>query len=159
MLLALATAAPAEDAADATPEPAAATTRQLDWDQARVATLARELANATVGIRQALRNEPAAHIVSGESRARMRLADLLRRLVRESAYLAEQLEAGKGHDETVPVFENLLLIVRDARVQARRIFLQGQTLQRIGVARAALEQLDPFYDQRMPLPPPGRGRG
>ncbi len=126
------------------------------WDQEAAAALARQLAEDTQGIRQAFRREPPATVVSGESRARFRLLDLLRRIERETRFLASELEAGRGHDETLPVYENLLGLVRDAQEERRRIFLQSQTLERIEVARGHLEQLDPFYDQTGRLPAPVR---
>lgn len=142
--LALPLSAPAE------PPPA------RDWDQEAVAGLARKLAEDTKGIREAFRNEPPAREVSAESYARYYLLDLLRRIEGETRHLADELAAGRGHDETLPVYSNLLELVREAREKRLQVQPEGETLRRIEQARAHLEQLDPYYDQDVPLPEPVR---
>lgn len=126
---------------------------EIPWDGVKVTAEARALADAMTGLREAFRKEPPARVVSAESLARYRLLDVLRRLEQESQYLAAELEAGKGHDETLPVFENLVELVRDAQEDRRRVFVQSTTLERIETARKHLEALDPYYGN-LPLPEP-----
>lgn len=124
------------------------------WDQEAVSALAQQLADGVKGIRNAFRNEPSATIASAEARARYELQDILRRLEGETRYLAKQLAEGRGHDETLPVFETLLMLVRDAQDEGRRIYLQTEVRKRVVAARVHLAQLDPYYEQKGSLPEP-----
>jgi hypothetical protein len=58
-----------------------------------------------------------------------------------------ELEAGKGREETYPVWQRLSTLVRDAREEARRQMLQQNSLDKITVARDALNELGPFYEK------------
>ncbi|MDH3212025.1 MAG: hypothetical protein OEM05_06030 [Myxococcales bacterium] len=137
----------------AAPETAGATA-QLAWDQAQVTAIAQELPKAAENLRSALRNEPGPTTGSvGGRRSFQRFTDIVRRFDREAKHLAASLESGQGHDETLPVFENLALLVRDGREQARRIFLTDSLSSRIAAGRAILDRLAPYYDAA-PLPPP-----
>ena len=127
---------------------------QLAWDQAKVTAIAQELPKAADDLRNALRNEPGPMSggVAGR-RSFQRFTDTVRRIEREARHLAASLEAGKGHDETLPAMENLALLIRDGREQASRIFRTESLMNRIAAGRAILDRLTPYYDMR-PLPPP-----
>jgi len=135
------------------PGPASAAA-QLEWDQAKVTAIAQELPKAADDLRNALRNEPGPMSggVAGR-RSFQRFTDTVRRIEREARHLAASLEAGKGHDETLPAMENLALLIRDGREQASRIFRTESLMNRIAAGRAILDRLTPYYDMR-PLPPP-----
>ncbi len=137
----------------AAPEPASAAD-QLAWDQAKVTAIAQELPKAADDLRNALRNEPGPMSGSvGGRRSFHRFTDTVRRFDREARQLAASLKSGKGHDETLPIMENLAVLVRDGREQARSIFRTDSISNRIAAARAILDRLTPYYDMR-PLPPP-----
>ena len=136
------------------PGPASAAA-QLEWDQAKVTAIAQELPKAADDLRNALRNEPGPMSggAGGGRRSFHRLTDTVRRIEQEARHLAASLEAGKGHDETLPAMENLALLIRDGREQASRIFRTESLMNRIAAGRAILDRLTPYYDMR-PLPPP-----
>jgi hypothetical protein len=133
---------------------AAGAAAQLAWDQAKVTEIAQELPKAASDLRAALRKEPAPTAGSvGGRRAYYQLTDTVRRIERESKQLATALESGQGHDQTLPVMQNLSMLVRDARTQARRIFRTESLMKPIAAGRAILDRLAPYYDMK-PLPPP-----
>ncbi len=135
------------------PGPASAAD-QLEWDQAKVTAIAQELPKAADDLRNALRNEPGTLSGSaGGRRSFHRFTDTVRRIDREARQLAASLKAGKGHDETLPIMENLAVLVRDGRDQARNLFRTDSLTNRIAAGRAVLDRLTPYYDMR-PLPPP-----
>ena len=136
----------------ATPGPAGAAA-ELAWDQAKVTAIAQELPKAADDLRNALRNEPSGTSAGGGRRSVLRLTDTVRRIEREARHLVASLEAGKGHDETLPVMENMAVMIRDAREQAGRIFRTDSVSDRLAAGRAILDRLTPYYDMR-PLPPP-----
>jgi hypothetical protein len=145
-------AAAAEDTPDVSAAPAPDPTA---WDQERAASQAADLDTALSGLRDALRNEPSASIVpGGGSMQRHRIRDRLRVMENESRFLAEQLKGGSSRDETLPVFERIDLIRRDAVEDARRIFLSKPVLDKIDAARGPLEELAKLYGvelrQQMP---------
>jgi hypothetical protein len=137
----------------AVPGPASAAT-ELAWDQAKVTAIAQELPKAADDLRNALRNEPGPMSgAGGGRRSFLRLTDTVRRIEREARHLAASLEAGNGHDETLPIMENMAVMIRDAREQAGSIFRTDSVSNRLAAGRAILDRLTPYYDMR-PLPPP-----
>jgi hypothetical protein len=137
----------------ALPEAAGAAAR-LAWDQAKVTEIAQELPKAAEDLRGALRREPAPAAGGvGGRRYYWQLTDIVRRIERESQHLARALKSGQGHDQTLPVMENLAMLVRDAREKAQRIFRTESIVKAIEAGRAVLDRLTPYYDME-PLPPP-----
>jgi hypothetical protein len=120
------------------------------WDQAKVTAIAKEFADSATAVEDIVRKEPA---VAAQAQEYWRLRQQLRRIKNESRELATELGAGKGHDETVGIYENLLSEILYARDSAQRLYLTGSVNDRIKAARAVLEKLAPYYDAR-PLPPP-----
>ena len=82
-------------------------------------------------------------------------AETVRRMRNETRRLADLIEAGSGHDETVPIFEQLGVQVRDAREIGSRMFITTDLQARFAAARAVLDELGKYYDAQ-PLPPPRR---
>lgn len=116
------------------------------WDQAKATAAAQSLAASVDGLRTALRNQPSSSIVpGGGSRPRHKLLDRLRLMESESKHLAGVLEEGQGRDETLPVFERINQIRRDAVEQAQRMFLQQPVIEKIESARGPLEELAGYY--------------
>ena len=115
------------------------------WDQAQVTRVAQELADSLKDLRRAVRQQPDPGVASLQSKAFYRFSDELRVLESESKQLARALEAGGGHDETVPVYERMQRTIRDAREEARRLDIPAQTRERIDAARAVLDKLDQYY--------------
>jgi hypothetical protein len=139
----------AESAREAAATPAPPT---KEWDQAAATALSQELAEDVKGVRTAFRKEPTPNIASGEARARHHLLDLLRLIESESRQLRTQLEAGEGRDATAPIFERLLVSVRQAQDLRARVFAQDQALQAISKAREPLTALSAYYGAAVPEP-------
>jgi len=125
---------------------------QKPWDQSAVTKLAEELVPATEAVQAVLRAEPS-NVGSGQSGAYYRLVQEVRRIRTEARQLEAELSAGKGHDETKPDFEFLIMTLKDAREEARKMFLSEQFQTKAAAARAILDQLAAYYDVE-PLPPP-----
>jgi hypothetical protein len=144
---------PAESAPQAAAAPATKSTPPTkEWDQAEVTALSQQLTDGVKGVRAAFRKEPTPNIASGEARSRHRLLDLLRLIESETRQLSRQLEAGEGRDATAPVFERLLLSVRQAQDLRARIFAQDKALQAISKAREPLNELSAYYGVAVPEP-------
>jgi hypothetical protein len=127
--------------------PSIGSAEEIEWDQEKVTTLASDLAGAVKDLRKSFRDDRAPSIASGQARSRYRLLDLLRLIESESKVLARQLAAGKGRDETLPVFERINEMRRKAAEDARRMFLPQGTVDKIEAAREVLTQLSPYYGQ------------
>ena len=78
----------------------------------------------------------------------------MRRIKSEARELAGALEKGEGREDTLPIYEQLMEIVRSARDNARRVFTTQDVQARAGEVRQALNQLAPYYDpDAAPLQP------
>ena len=116
------------------------------WDQDRVQALARELAQRADAVQEALHRGPQSSVGSGQSSAFYRLKQDVRRARNEARHLASQLESGKGREETLPVYEDLMVLVRDAAENARRLFMPDSTLQALNEAGGVLQRITPYYE-------------
>jgi hypothetical protein len=125
---------------------------QTPWDQAKVGAIAKELVEAVEAVYDALREEPSSSVASGQARSFYSLTQNVRRIRTESRELTRALEGGQGHDETLPIYRQMLLLVRDAREEARRTFLTSPVSDRITAARGVLDRLAPYYDAEPPPP-------
>jgi uncharacterized membrane protein YccC len=131
--------------AEATPQ-----VEPIEWDQAQVTSIAKELAAAVRDLRDAFRREGSPSREQMQSRAYNQLMDNLRLIRSETAHLARELEASKGHDETFPVFRRIGMLVRDAQRLTPRLFIQESVQQRIDPARALWDKLQPYYGNAPP---------
>jgi hypothetical protein len=140
LCLAAASASGSEEDVAARPENAPA------WDQQKATSAAESLATSLDGLRTALRQQPSMTLAPGTgSRSIHRLRDRLRLMESESKQLAQQLGEGRGRDETLPIFERINLIRRDAVEQAQRMFLQKPVMDQIESARGSLKELAGLY--------------
>jgi hypothetical protein len=118
------------------------------WNQEKAAAAAAKLAAALDGLRTALRQQPppgTGIAPGGGQRATHQLRDRLRLMESESRHLADELARGASRDETLPTFERVNTIRRDAVHQAQRVFLQQPVKDRIIAARDPLEELAGYY--------------
>ncbi len=137
--------------------PAAASADRADWNQEEVTKIAAQLRDSTKDLRDTLRRDMPSSPGTGQRQAQTRLLDNLRRIENETRKLAIELESGKDREATFPVYQRLMMLVRDAREEARRQMLQQSSLDKITVARDALNQLGPFYEKDFkPTAPPVR---
>mgnify|MGYP003490921520 CR=1 FL=1 len=120
------------------------------WDQAKVTELAKQLETATNDLNETFRRQPVPSAGSMQSRAFFRLRHEIRSLRRESRSLSRALQAGAGHDETLPSFMSLMQTVAAARDEAPHVFNSVDVVERSDAARAILNQLSPYYDATFP---------
>ena len=116
------------------------------WDQKRVSEIAAELATSAGQLyRAVVKKQGGGQVGSGQANAYMRLKDNLRVARNETKHLARALADGKSREETEPAYRRLMTLVRDARVNARKMFLEKPILDEVDKANALLDQLEPYY--------------
>ena len=119
----------------------------VPWEQDKVIGYAETFSTQVNGIyRNIARNRTGATIGSGQSHSYLRLKDSLRLARNEAHHLERQLQEGKNRDETYPVFERLMSVIRSARDSAQRMFLEQSTVDKISTARDTLRKLAPYYN-------------
>jgi hypothetical protein len=116
------------------------------WDQAKVSALAKQLSEASNALYDTVYKQPPPLGGSMQSRDYYRLKQQVRHIRSEARELAASLQKGAGYDETLPVYENLMQVVRTARETAGRVFTVADVQQRAAAARQILNQLSPYYD-------------
>ena len=116
------------------------------WDQERVTALAAELTTACDALYATFLKEPVSRIGSGQSRDYYRLRQVVRRVRSEARQLSTALKQGEGYEQTLPVYENLTAIVRDARETSERIFTSNFVQEKAEAAGDVLERIAPYYD-------------
>jgi hypothetical protein len=126
--------------------PSASFAELAKWDQERVAALGEELAKACSELYDTFLKEPQSTIGSGQESSYYRLRQLIRRVRTEARHLSSSLAKGEGYEETLPIYENLSIIVRDAAENSRRIFSSGFVLEKATAAGDALRRIAPYYD-------------
>ncbi len=123
----------------------AGATSAEEWNQEDATAAAVELREATQALYDSFYKQPTQGIGSGQARAYLELKQQLRRVRLESRHLANSLEGGEGHDETLPIYRNLMEEVRSAQENARSVYSTSPVVEKANVARAALEKLAAFY--------------
>jgi hypothetical protein len=119
------------------------------WDQDRVTGIAEKLADAANDVyRSVVRKQTGAQVGSGQANSFLRLKDKTRLARNETRHLAKQVQDGKGRDETFPIYQRLMTLVRDIRSDARRMYLEAPTLDKIAAAGDLLRQIAPYYDAK-----------
>jgi hypothetical protein len=74
---------------------------------------------------------------------------LIRRIKLEARHLSGELEKGQGRDETLPIYEHLMTMVRDAREKAQKTFMPQPLLDKAAAAGDVLRRLAPYYDAQV----------
>lgn len=116
------------------------------WDQDRTTAAAKDFAaNAGKVYDELYRSQLSYTIGTGKSKDYQRLKDTVRLIRSESRRLARQLEGGKGRDETLPIYERMMVEVRNAQEIARRLDMSETLLNKIAAAGDALRRLTPYY--------------
>lgn len=128
--------------------PSASVAELAEWDQGRVTALAAELIPACDALYDTFYNEPVASVLPGQRKDYYRLRQVVRRIKLEAMHLSSALKKGEGYDETLPVYENLMVMVRDAREGAKRIFTSNFVLEKATAAGEVLQQIAPYYDSK-----------
>jgi hypothetical protein len=116
------------------------------WDQAQVTALAKELETATHALYDTFIKKPAPSVGSTQSQAYYRLKQEVRVLRVEARELAASLEKGEGRDQTLPIYDHLMQLVRIAREDAAKTFTTQDVGERAAAVRGVLNRLGPYYD-------------
>jgi len=122
----------------------AARAQSQPWDQEKTAALAGELESAVSGLRDAVRKSPMWGNPQ-QKRTLYRIADKLRLIESESASLHAQLVKGAGMDETLPTYERIQRLRRDAQVHAAKTDVSAFTKPKLDRATEVLGLIAPYY--------------
>ena len=125
----------------------------LAWDQAKVTSIAKDLAKACADLYSAYYASQGAsggQIGSGDAEDSHRLGYKLNFIQVQTHALASALAAGKGRLDTLPMVEDIGEVARDARVLLARMFVQSPLQARIDAARKIWFELTPYYGVEAP---------
>lgn len=131
-------------AAAASIVPVVASGEPSPWDQARVTEMAQGLAEAVKDLRTTVRSNPG-DIRPGQRRAYYAVIQDLRLLGSETRHLGHELVAGKGHDETLPIYLRIQTLRRDAEENGRKALISNETMGKISKAEELLIRIAPYY--------------
>ena len=115
------------------------------WDQAKVTDLARQVAKATVELREIVEKNPDKP-PGGARKAQYSAREDLRLLVSATKRLAKRLEAGAGRDETEGLYKRAAVLRRDAEEEAQRAGMLANTKAQAEKTLALLDQLGAYYE-------------
>ena len=116
------------------------------WDAAQVGAIAKQLATASEALYDAVYKQPPPMTGSGQRNDYYRLKQRVRHLQAEARELAGAVGKGATQEETLPIYEDMMEVVRDARDDARRVFTTSDVSDKATVVRGLLNQLGPYYD-------------
>jgi len=128
--------------------PSASFAELAKWDQERVTALGTELSKACDALYDTFLNEPQQTIGSGQAKDYLRLRQLVRRIKDQAKQLSSALAKGESYDQTLPIYENLMTMVRDAREISKRIFSSNFVLEKATAAGDVLQRISPYYDPK-----------
>ncbi len=127
------------------------------WDQAKVTALAKELETNAKALYDTFYKQPVPQAGSGQGQDYRRLKQEVRRVQSEARALSDALAKGERQEDTLPIYENLMEVVRSARDSSRRVFTTQDVQNRASAVRQVLNQLSPYYDpDAQPLQPVAR---
>jgi hypothetical protein len=127
----------------------AAQAQLAEWNEDLVLKASRDFTEAAGDVEQELRRSQVSYTIgSGQSKDFERLRDRVRVIRRGAGRLTRLLEKGKGRDETLPIYERMMVQVRDAQEIARRLNMGDPLLNAMGRAGDALRRLAPYYDPK-----------
>ena len=128
--------------------PSASFAELAAWDQERVTALGAELTEACDALYNTFVKEPAKTIGSGQSKDYYRLRQVIRRVKTEAKHLSSALGEGEGYDQTLPIYESLMTMVRDAREISQRTFTSNYVTEKAAAAGDVLRRIAPYYDPK-----------
>jgi hypothetical protein len=85
------------------------------WDQAKVAALGKQLNQAANDLYTTFYKQGPPQVGSGQADDYRSLKQTMRRIQAEARELDGALAKGEGRDDTKDIYENLMMLVRDAR--------------------------------------------
>jgi hypothetical protein len=124
------------------------------WDQAKVTALAGQLAEAASSLYTTFYKQGPPQLGSGQASDYRELKQQVRRIQSEAKELAGAVGKGEGREDTLDIYKNLMVIVRDARENAQRVFSTKDVQDQASKVRELLNQISPYYDaDAAPLQP------
>lgn len=121
--------------------------KQAKWSQERVTNIATQLAKASDTVYDKIFQLQPPVPGSGGYHSFYRLKDSVRVIRNSADYLATRLQKGGGHDETYPTFRRMMVLIRDAQENARRVgIIPDDTLAAITHAGDLVRRLRPYYE-------------
>jgi hypothetical protein len=116
------------------------------WDQAKVTALGKQLSEAANNLYSTFYKAPVPQAGSGQGGDYRRLKQTVRRIQMEARELDGDLAKGKGREDTLDIYENLMMLVRQARDDARNVFTTQDVQNAASATRQILNQISPYYD-------------
>lgn len=117
------------------------------WDQARVTSIAQQLATACDAFQQAVQRQPAT-LGSGDAGHMFGMQDETRAFSEQSRTLSAHLAAGKGHDATDNEYRGLKEMADDIEEEAQQSSLDEPTMDAWAKVADLLRQIAPYYDPK-----------
>jgi hypothetical protein len=127
--------------------PSIASAELPKWDQARVTSIANELAEAVSKAALEVDKQKGSRVDVGQERAYYEFREDMRLAKNTSRHLAKELEGGKGREATYPTFKRLKTLRNDAAENARRADMPEATIATITAAGELLLRLRPYYEE------------
>ncbi len=127
--------------------PSASFAELAAWDQERVTALGAELAKACDALYDTFVKEPGRPRIGTVERLLSTSPGHPPRQDRGEAPV-ERTREGEGYDQTLPIYENLMTMVRDAREISQRTFTSNFVLDKAAAAGDVLRRIAPYYDPK-----------
>ena len=119
---------------------------QAEWDQDRMVILSDEFSKAANDVYSSIYKVQVGYTVgSGQEKAYYRMKDKVRVIKNEARHLSKALTDGKGREETRPMYDRMMVDIRDAREMAKQLFLTESVMDDIAKANDLLRQMSPYY--------------
>jgi hypothetical protein len=118
------------------------------WDQARVTSIGKQLADAADAWELAIREQPGGEIGSGDADQQFGLVNKARVIREQSRALADHLAKGDGYDKTRDLYRDLKEVMDDTEVIAQRSELDEPTMDAWSKLVDLQRQIAPYYDTK-----------
>jgi len=116
------------------------------WDQARVTSIAQQLAVAVGELRETVRKQPPL-ANSPQRKVRFQALDDLRTLKQVCDAFARDLKAGGSREATYPAYQRIQTIQRDLEGHGRRADIKLDTLNSYAKVADLSRRLGPYYEE------------
>jgi hypothetical protein len=144
----LAAGATSHEAAEAAPagDAVAPDVERKPWNQEEMTTLTGQLMRAVRDVRDAWRKDPAfRNPISTVRRSAMSLDQNLRDLDRRTTQLHSQIKDGAGYEDTLNIARNILVLLNDVDMNARRIMTGKPMQDKVAPAMDLFNQVAAYY--------------
>lgn len=127
--------------------PAAVSAAVAKWNQERVTKIATQLSEAADNVYESVHKMQAPAAGAAGFSSFYRFKENVRVIKNSADYLATRLQKGGSREETYPTFRRMMLLIRQARDDSRRVgTIPDDTLQAIDHAGDLVRQIRPYYE-------------